>query len=411
MAKITDIAIHELSLIFGEHKGEKWLPVNGDARVLALKGAPDADTQSKFARLVDAVKAAMGFPVTSEVADDVDGDGDGADDYNELVPHFGKVASDIQTACGIQDDDARSGAVKTAIDNFFKNTDAARGKSAKAGKRHSASDQVHIDAIASAQAKGKKAMSSMQKTADAIDEHLKALGPDTSLDKGNPVVETDAVKALVEEFEKADGGKYGDVEYADTKNKKYPIDTEEHARAAWSYINQEKNAAKYDSDELAAIKSRIKAACKKFGIDIESDKGAPVANDAPPASTIDQASVDEAIVKAVATARGEIESAFKVQLEESVSSAVSAVKAEADGKIATLETSLTEAHNLLKAMVGDAKKPGSPGMTRTMNSDGSYSDPGDPTGEVAKAQAAAEIKSDKSLTPIGAAVKLARITN
>ncbi|GAB4019803.1 hypothetical protein GCM10028808_58750 [Spirosoma migulaei] len=29
--------------------------------------------------------------------------------------------------------------------------------------------------------------------------------------------------------------KYGDVEFADRTNKKYPIDTPEHVRAAWSY--------------------------------------------------------------------------------------------------------------------------------------------------------------------------------
>jgi hypothetical protein len=31
--------------------------------------------------------------------------------------------------------------------------------------------------------------------------------------------------------------KYGDVEFADTVNNKYPVDTPEHVRAAWSYIN------------------------------------------------------------------------------------------------------------------------------------------------------------------------------
>lgn len=30
--------------------------------------------------------------------------------------------------------------------------------------------------------------------------------------------------------------KYGDVEFADTTNNKYPIDTPEHVRAAWNYI-------------------------------------------------------------------------------------------------------------------------------------------------------------------------------
>jgi hypothetical protein len=31
------------------------------------------------------------------------------------------------------------------------------------------------------------------------------------------------------------------IKYADPKNFKYPIDTEKHARAAWSYIHQERN--------------------------------------------------------------------------------------------------------------------------------------------------------------------------
>jgi hypothetical protein len=56
--------------------------------------------------------------------------------------------------------------------------------------------------------------------------------------------------------------KYGDVEFADAKNKKYPINTPAHIRAAWSYINKPKNAAKYDSKDLKTIKSRIIAAWK-----------------------------------------------------------------------------------------------------------------------------------------------------
>ena len=64
---------------------------------------------------------------------------------------------------------------------------------------------------------------------------------------------------------------YGDVEFADSTNKKYPIDSPEHIRAAWSYINHKDNAAKYDADEVKTIKNRIKAAAKKH--DIEIDEG------------------------------------------------------------------------------------------------------------------------------------------
>jgi hypothetical protein len=62
--------------------------------------------------------------------------------------------------------------------------------------------------------------------------------------------------------------KYGDVKFADETNKKYPIDTPEHVRAAWNYINHKDNAAKYDGGEVETIKNRIKQAAKKHGVEI-----------------------------------------------------------------------------------------------------------------------------------------------
>jgi phage I-like protein len=56
---------------------------------------------------------------------------------------------------------------------------------------------------------------------------------------------------------------YGDVDFADERNKKYPIDTESHIRAAWNYINKEANAAKYSAGDVASIKRKIIAAWKK----------------------------------------------------------------------------------------------------------------------------------------------------
>lgn len=66
---------------------------------------------------------------------------------------------------------------------------------------------------------------------------------------------------------------YGDVTYADPGyqkdgKKRYPIDTAEHVRAAWSYINKAKNGGFYSADQLARIKGKIMAAAKKFGIEI-----------------------------------------------------------------------------------------------------------------------------------------------
>lgn len=74
----------------------------------------------------------------------------------------------------------------------------------------------------------------------------------------------------------ADKKPYGDVSYADPGyqsdgKSRYPIDTAEHAKAAWSYINQAGNAGKYTSAQLSAVKSRIKGAMHKFGMQTEDD--------------------------------------------------------------------------------------------------------------------------------------------
>ncbi len=83
---------------------------------------------------------------------------------------------------------------------------------------------------------------------------------------------------------RADTTPYGNVTYADPgyqadKKKRYPLDTERHVRAAWSYINMPKNAAMYSSSQVADIKGRIKTAAKKFGIEI-SDSSANSAQEA-----------------------------------------------------------------------------------------------------------------------------------
>ena len=92
----------------------------------------------------------------------------------------------------------------------------------------------------------------------------------------------DAVETAVEDavnsiFEKDASKPYGNVTYADPgyqkdKKKRYPIDTAAHVRAAWSYINQGDNASLYTTAQLARIKSRIKSAAKKFGINIVSEQ-------------------------------------------------------------------------------------------------------------------------------------------
>lgn len=62
------------------------------------------------------------------------------------------------------------------------------------------------------------------------------------------------------------------MEFADPTNNKYPIDTPNHIRAAWSYINHKDNAAKYDRAEVATIKERNKRAAKRTGVAISEDR-------------------------------------------------------------------------------------------------------------------------------------------
>jgi peptidoglycan hydrolase-like protein with peptidoglycan-binding domain len=79
---------------------------------------------------------------------------------------------------------------------------------------------------------------------------------------------------------------YGDVSYADPGyqadgKKRYPIDSEEHCKAAWSYINQADNAGKYSPEHLASIKDRIKAAGKEYNITFEDSSRAFAAGEHP----------------------------------------------------------------------------------------------------------------------------------
>jgi hypothetical protein len=132
--------------------------------------------------------------------------------------------------------------------------------SAKSGKK----EELQSDEEEAMSKKNKK----KKKGDDAEEEDQKGEGEE---DEGKM-----AEKKKKEKDEDDHYSKYGDVEYADEEHHKYPIDTEEHVRAAWSYFNQERNNRKYDSDpELKKkVRSRIIAAAKKFGIDIsdENDK-------------------------------------------------------------------------------------------------------------------------------------------
>ena len=57
--------------------------------------------------------------------------------------------------------------------------------------------------------------------------------------------------------------KYGETRFADPVNKKYPIDTPGRIKAAWAYIHQPRNSAKYTAAEVRTIRSRIRKVAKE----------------------------------------------------------------------------------------------------------------------------------------------------
>lgn len=92
----------------------------------------------------------------------------------------------------------------------------------------------------------------------------------------------EGVQLSMDEYASPPAQPYGDVAYADPgyrdSKKRYPIDTPEHIRAAWSYINQSDNAAFYKPEQLKLVKARIMAAAKKHGVEIAAGPAAVTAS-------------------------------------------------------------------------------------------------------------------------------------
>lgn len=72
-----------------------------------------------------------------------------------------------------------------------------------------------------------------------------------------------------------ESGATEEKDYADIKNKKYPIHTEKHTRAAISYFSKPKNANVYSPQQQKAIWNRINNAALKYGITVGKKSGPP----------------------------------------------------------------------------------------------------------------------------------------
>lgn len=67
--------------------------------------------------------------------------------------------------------------------------------------------------------------------------------------------------------------RYADPGYQADNKPRYPIDTEEHVRAAWAYVHVPENAAKYSSARLHEVKAAIQKAMGRHGIDVYAEAG------------------------------------------------------------------------------------------------------------------------------------------
>ncbi len=77
-------------------------------------------------------------------------------------------------------------------------------------------------------------------------------------------------KDVSEAEKKAAVKEYGDVTYADEKNKKYPIN-KEHIRPAISYFAEPKNYGEYDKESRKTIARKILAAAEKHGVNMDEE--------------------------------------------------------------------------------------------------------------------------------------------
>ena len=336
--QLSDIAIDELSIVFKHGaNGVEYAPRNPDARVLGTKAGavvPDPASAAQSGAIVAAPvkkasfleklisRAQKGWLVNDDVPDNIDGDGDGAEDYEQIISILSSTYYDLQQVMYVNDSEARSMAITTCIDNFLERLDdvrsggdgAMKSGTVKAGARHSKADMATI---------GK-----MGDTADAMMKHAKAM-------KGHVATLT-APPADAEDAQ--DGGK-------------------------------DDGTGKDDEATKAAAVAKVVAS-----VDTPAFKAAAGSAGVTAAAQIDENVLVEKTAEKVI---GEIRSLFD-GIRADVQKSFDAHGAAIDAKIATAAKAgeaATTAVDTLKAsvaaMVGDARKNGAVGGGDTLEPDGS----------------------------------------
>jgi len=138
-----------------------------------------------------------------------------------------------------------------------------KGVTQKVGQRNSASDQTAIQSA-------HDLMASLGAECDATESSQTTGRGGTDV---LPHVQVGPPPAPVKSVDKPHGDVlYADPGYQPDGKHRYPLDTEAHVRAAWSYINQTDNQQPYTADQLSKIKDAIRAAARRFGVNIDESK-------------------------------------------------------------------------------------------------------------------------------------------
>jgi hypothetical protein len=150
-------------------------------------------------------------------------------------------------ACGISDHNhrAKNDAVRCLEERALASANCAVGET----------NQVNLEDAPGAEA----TIDAARKAIETAQGALTKLA--TGGDQGGDGREAGEVSSNVPK--RHDAADYADPGYQSDGKRRYPIENERHIRAAWSYINEPKNATPYTGDQLKRIKDKIVAAWKE----------------------------------------------------------------------------------------------------------------------------------------------------
>jgi len=224
-------------------------------RIEGHKAEDSGDPIDGFVDQLTSIKAAITKKLKPDASEE---DGKALDDCTSAIDLAIHHLLDVK-----EDADEGTDANPEGINQYNGAAGSARAASSKAHASGSRSDharaaKAHTEASHAAAAAGMKSKEASHNASASTHTRLAHSAHDRSVTKDIEKREDVNPKAGVK--------KYGEVKFADPKNKKYPLDTAAHVRSAASYFGMAKNRSQYSKEEQATIQSHIDAAEKKFKI-------------------------------------------------------------------------------------------------------------------------------------------------